>query len=295
MSVLGVNVDILAPKFDFSGHMTNINDVTSALAPPLVGDAVAAPGVSSAFECAFSRDMQAITRLSAVPRSQLLPTSQRHRKPLHFTPLSKMFGDDVMLTVDGQGHVQVMLLERSSEKLAQIASTLLNNSQLITDFRSTAHARDVHHFVRGNVHDALSDARALSLLSDSASVDGVNVSIHRHFSDVTGSDAQQLRHVDFRLQSSHTVFNIRYGTTLAHERERALRHAAARAEEAAWLIERELALSQKLSMYSWSQAQRQQLLTTGRLSSVKTTFYRDIQSYPALADDPKNIRFLPGR
>ena len=281
-------MDILAPSLDFAGYIRSTGSPTPSTGSPQLVDALAAPAISSAFECAFTRDMEALTRVSTVPRSQLLPNPQLRRS--HFKPLTKIFGDDVILSVGGDAQVRVTLLENPSERLAQLATTLLNNSYVVTDFRSSVHARDLHYFTRDNVHDATADARALAMLSDVVTVEGVNVSIHRHF-----SDSQQLRHVDFRLQSAHTVFNIRYGTSVQQERERALRHAAARAEDAAWLIERELAQSNKLSMYSWSPAQRQQLITTGKISSVKTTFYRDIQSFPALADDPKNIRFLPGR
>lgn len=289
LSLLGISLDNVAPSLDFSGKVRSTSGMPESALSSRV-NSLAAPRISSAFECAFSRDMDAISRVSTVPRSQLLPEPRHTHSPTHFKPLSKIFGDDVILSVSDDGQVRVTLLENPSERLAQLASTLLNNSHLVTDIYSTVHARDLHYFVRADVHDAASDARALSMLTDSATVEGVNVSIHRHL-----SDAQQLRHVDIRLQSAHTVFNIRYGSTVQHERHRALRHAAARAEDAAWLIERELAQSNKLSMYSWSPAQRQQLITTGRISSMKTTFFRDIHSFPALSDDPKNVRFLPGR
>ena len=97
------------------------------------------------------------------------------------------------------------------------------------------------------------------------------------------------------VHNAHTALSVRYGSSPAHERERILRHARLRAAESAWVVERELAQSGKRSVNAWSRQQRDELLSRGYVAGMRAVFLRDAggEVPDELADDPKNIRFVP--
>jgi len=75
-----------------------------------------------------------------------------------------VFGPGVLLSVaaaeDAEGgevreRVMVTLLESASESLATLATVLLNGSTLIRPRLTTAHGRDVLHFVRDDFDDVV--------------------------------------------------------------------------------------------------------------------------------------------
>ena len=302
---LGYDVNSLIPSVDFNGHINAAqrhsrrrSSSSSSSSSSRDGSSVnALMPVVSAFECAFNRDINAVTTVSTVPKSKIT-LSQPELSIKSFEAIPALLGRDVVLTSLDGGKVEVSFLENPDEQLALLAATVLNNSRLV-DVQFTVHGRDVHYFVKENLQDAINDAKTLSLTLDATVIGNVNVTLHRIDDDDDGdaaaAGAGRAPLVDVRLHGEHSVFNVRYGTSAPLERERVLRHAMERAVDAAWLIERELAQSNKQSMYAWTQQQQQQLISTGRVANVRTAFYRDVSKYPQLADDPRNIRFIPIR
>ena len=63
--------------------------------------------------------------------------------------------------------------------------------------------------------------------------------------------------------------------------------------DGAWIIERELVQSGKLSVNSWSKSQREELLSKGQVAGMQARYIRNISEFPELADDPRNIKFTP--
>jgi len=154
----------------------------------------------------------------------------------------------------------------------------------------TIHGRDVHHFVKPSLEQAIDDIRALQLSANSLSVtiEGVNVTVHAHH----GDDSDTIKFFDVHLHNDYTAVSIRYGTTVARERERIMRHAKVRAVEAAWVVERELVQSGKRSINAWTQLQRDELLSKGSVGGMRAVYLRDVVGFPELAGDPKNMRFV---
>ena len=226
--------------------------------------------------------------ISTVPRSQITVRPRKDQATQTLEPLKPVLGDDILLSRD-QGRVNVDFLERPDENMALLASTLLNSSEVL-DTHFTIHGRDVHYFVKGTLDEAQNDAKVLALKPSGDVVGGVNVTIHRHH-----QSPEVMLHADYRLHGKHTVFNVRYGTTVEEERDRVLMHAVERAIEKAWQVERELVQSNKQSINTWTQAQKEELFSKGVVSNVRAVVMRDISKYPELADDPKNIRFMPER
>ena len=274
---LGYDLRALIPSVTFMGDINRQTGNEPEHVMPVV----------SAFECAFNRDTDSISAISTVPQSKIT-VSQSGLSIKSFEPIRALLGRDVMLSAK-DSKVYVDFLEDPDPQLASLASTLLNNSEIV-DTQFTIHGRDVHYFVKPTLEQAQNDARTLGLKPEGDVIGNVNVTIHRHH-----QTPEVMLYADYRLHGAHSVFNVRYGTTVDNERERVLGHAMERAIETAWLIERELAQSNKQSMYAWTEPQKEQLRSTGSVQNVRTRFFRDVFTYPELADDPKNIKFVPVR
>lgn len=241
--------------------------------------------VTTAFECAFSRTMARFLRLSAVPQSQIVASDDRqseHRLSLSLIP--QIFGRGVVLSVKN-GKVIVSILESADEAVALVATTLLNNSDAV-GLHFTIHARDTHFFVKEQLDKASDDIKELSLQRE-ATIHGLEISVHTHH-----DSPKVVKYIDVRLHRNHTAVNLRYGVTVALEREQILRRALLRATESAWVIERELVQSDKLTLNSWSKLEREELLSKGSVSGMRPEYIRSVLDHPELADDPRNIRFV---
>lgn len=244
--------------------------------------------VMTAFDCTFSRTMARFQRLSAVPQSQIVATDDTHCDGCQsLSLLPQVFGRGVILS-NRDGKVSVNVIESANEKLALLATTLLNNSDAV-GLRFTVHGRDMHYFVKKQLEQATEDIKELSLQREST-ISGLTVSIHTHH-DLPNI----VRFVDIHLLRNHTAVNLRYGTTAEQERERIMHHALLRATEGAWVIERELVQSSKLSINSWSKMEREELLSKGSVSGMTAEYIRSVLEFPELADDPRNVRFLSSR
>jgi hypothetical protein len=273
---MGYRLDTLLPLVNFEGEIHEApasNDLQMMSA-------------TSAFECAFYRDMDNFVDISTIPKSKIAPQGKLKDKSNLFSPFDYIFGEGIVLS-SVKGRVMVSVLDSANERLANLATTLLNNSFAI-DLHFTKHGKDYHYFVKENLQDAVQNVQELSLRPEDV-VEGINISVHRFH-----ESPEVMKHVDVKLHSTHTVLNLRYGTSVAHERSRILKHARERAIELAWAVERELVQSNKQTVNEWTKQQAAELLSQGRVQGVRAEYIRDIRSHPELADDPKNIRFVPG-
>lgn len=247
--------------------------------------------VMTSFDCTFTRTLAGFRRLSAIPQSQIVATDNDDNECNNgcqsLSLLPQVFGRGVVLS-NRDGKVSVSVVESANEKLALLATTLLNNSDAV-GLRFTVHGRDMHYFVKRQLEQATEDINELSLQREST-IHGLTVSIHTHH-DIPNV----VRFVDIHLVRNHTAVNLRYGTTVAQERDRILHHALLRATEGAWVIERELVQSGKLLINSWSKMEREELLSRGSVSGMRAEYIRSLLEFPELADDPRNVRFVSSR
>ena len=275
---MGYDLHSLIPDVTFTGDIhSDVSDVTTI--PRLMP-------VTSAFECAFQRDMRNFEELSTVPRSKVTTNPAVDTVSDSLSALSYVFGQGVLLSVD-RGRVVVDVLDSANEILGILASTLLNNSEVV-NLHYTVRGRDVHYFVKQTVEQAAEDVRELTLREDSVTIQGINVTIHRHH-----ESPEVMKYADIRVHGNHTVLNVRYGTTVSQETQRVLAHAKDRAVRNAWLLELDHAHSNKQTINSWTRKQREELQQNGFIAGYHGEYIRDVTRYPSLADDPKNIRFVP--
>ncbi len=274
LKAVGYDIDSLVPEVSFSGDIRPTPDPHTPLMP-----------VTSAFECAFNRDMYNFMKISTVPRSRVAHAQDREKIVRSFRPFAFIFGEGVVLSTM-EGKVMVEVLDSASEKLALLATTLLNNSEVV-DLHFSIHGRDAHFFTKAQLSQAVEDVRELSLRTEDT-IEGVNVTVHRYH-----ETSEIMKYVDIRLHSNHTVLNLRYGTTVAHEYDRVLHHAKQRAIENAWKIEKELAETGQESIHQWNKKQKEELLEKGVVSDMEARYLRSVSRHPELADDAKNIKFVP--
>ena len=276
MDALGYDINSLIPSVQFDGQLQ------STASPPPHQDRLIP--VTSAFECAFRRDMHNFVELSTVPRSKVT-TSGDEAIIRSFSPFRYIFGEGVVLSV-AEGRVVVDVLDSADQVLAALATVLLNNTHVV-DAHMTLHGRDVHYFVKESLAQAVEDVRTLSLRENQV-VHGLNITVHRHH-----LTPDVMRYVDIRLHGNHTVLNVRYGSNSVEEWARVMDHAKERALEAAWKMEQSRVQAGMYTATNWSKRQRSLLLSKGVVPGMVGQYIRDVFIYPQLADDPKNVIFVP--
>ena len=279
---LGIDLDSLIPTVSFSGQIrpTSKRDNRNPLMPAM-----------SAFECAFQRDATNFAKFTTVPRSKV-SVEEKAKTIKSFKPFSTIFGDGVVLSMVNK-LVIVNVLDNVNDASSLLATVLFNQSEWV-DVHFTIRGRDLHFFVRKEVEKAEEDITALNLKHGTIIGNGINVTIHRYLNRHRKSAINQAgNYIDIRLHNNNTVLNIRYGTTRWKERERLLRHASERAVDHAWQLEKQFVQRKEHTLNSWTDAEKEQLLKTGSVPGYQAMYIRDITHYPMLADDPKNILFLP--
>ena len=272
LTALGYDIQSIAPDVSYTG---DLNPKAADTNHQLLGS-------SSAFECTFRRDMHNLLMMSAVPRSKVTPL--HHLPKETASPLEPIFGAGVTVSnVDGKALVNIA--DIAAEWARNLATVLLNNSNIV-DLSFTINGKDVHYFVRGDAAKADRDLRSLGIHSSLVTYEnGVNVSVHR-------VQHGRRSEVDVRIHSNHTIINVRYGTTLDHEKKRVLHHAFERAVRHAWLREKHLLQHSLPSPHKWSQSEVKELAESGEVAGFVGQYILTPDHYPELADDCNNIHFV---
>ena len=276
LTKMGYNFKGLIPALSFHGEFLTKPDDDAVDRAHLIP-------VTSAFHCAFKRDMERFLQMSTVPTSFVTGIVKDLDIGGSFAPFRYLFGPGIVVSLAVGGRVSVNVLDSAREELVLLASVLLNNS-IAVGLQFTVHGRDIHHFIKPSIEQAQEDIKALSLRPE-GTVQGLNVTYHRIPPD-------NVRYIDIRLHSNYTLVNLRYGTTLEAERDRILHHAKQRAIDGAWEIEREIVQSRRLRMNVWTKQQEEELVSKGKVEGMTGEYVLDVDEFVELADSPKNIRFV---
>ena len=237
---------------------------------------------SSSFECTFRRDMRQLLTLSTVTRSKFTPVHYLPRETP--APLDPVLSTGITLsTVNGK--VMVHATDSASELATNLAMILLNGSEIV-DLPITLNGKDMNYFVRNDIGQASHDLRSLGIHSTLVTYEnGVIVYVHRL---VQGRQSA----VDVRISSKHSVINVRYGISVAHEKKRILQHAFLRAVSLAWQREKYFLLHSFPSSYNWSASESIEILARGSATGYKGQYILTAETYPELAGDCNNIRLV---
>ncbi|KAM7389478.1 hypothetical protein PAMP_023454 [Pampus punctatissimus] len=216
---------------------------------------------------------------------RLLNKERRRRKdkPGHwFGTSTPIIGRGVMLALK-EGRVVAGVSALASDDSRKVA-LVLNGAQYLEGTHYTQEGKDCHYFVK--VGSADSDLLALGLTNGRKSLEsGINVT-------VSGRSRRGVT-VEFAVPSF--VLSIRYGLAVDvvdEEKVRLLELARQRALAGAWAEEQQRARDGKGGSRLWTEGERQQLLTTGRVQGYDGYYVLPVEQYPELADSSNNIQFL---
>ncbi|XP_035524877.1 teneurin-2 [Morone saxatilis] len=216
---------------------------------------------------------------------RLLNKERRRRKdkPGHwFGTSTPIIGRGVMLALK-EGRVVAGVSALASDDSRKVA-LVLNGAQYLEGTHYTQDGKDCHYFVK--VGSADSDLLALGLTNGRKSLEsGINVT-------VSGRSRRGVT-VEFAVPS--LVLSVRYGLAvdvLDEEKVRLLELARQRALAGAWAKEQQRARDGKGGSRLWTEGERQQLLTTGRVQGYDGYYVLPVEQYPELADSSNNIQFL---
>ncbi|XP_048837963.1 teneurin-4 isoform X3 [Brienomyrus brachyistius] len=203
-----------------------------------------------------------------------------------FASTASIFGKGVKFAIrDGQ--VATDIISVASEDGRRLA-TILNKALYLRELHFTIDGVDTHYFIKPGSVEA--DLALLGMTSGRRTLEtGVNATVSQVNAVVGG---RTRRTTDIQLQHGALCLNVRYGSSLEEERARVLELARQRAVAQAWAQERQRLQDGEDSSRPWADAERQQLLSSGRVPGYDGYHVVSVEQYPELADSISNIHFL---
>ncbi|XP_071524011.1 teneurin-a-like [Panulirus ornatus] len=298
LSRLGYDLESLAPQLAWSYDtprpaLSLWQAFTRAPALPMRAaispytDQVTGVGCVSGLVLTLEESARTTGRLSTLMPTRLRHDFWPHNHKVEISTVPGPFGEGLLVSsVDGRA--MVTATDQANPIFRDVLTSVFNNS-LLLDITLTAHNIHVFYFVKENYWKATEDMTQLNRLGGE-----VNITIHEPSSSqpLTPTDEGSDKFVDVKLHSSFAVIHIRYGTTIQQEKKRLLRHAKKVAIRRAWAEERDRLSSGLPGTVEWSSSETEELLSRGAVSSYTARYLHPPETYPALLDDPTNIRFF---
>ena len=219
----------------------------------------------------------------------------RQGRRTRFSALSSIFGKGVKFAIR-DGMVSTEIIGVASEDSRRVAA-VLNGAVYLSDVHFTVDGRDTHYFTKagpleadlGVVGGAGGPGLALGQGGARVLENGVNVSVSQMSAVLAG---RTRRFADIQLQQAVLSFNVRYGATPDEERARILEIVRQRAVQGAWLKEQRRVQEGDGGSRAWTDGERRELLSEGRVSGYEGLYALPVEQHPELADSPHNIHFL---
>ncbi|XP_078241953.1 teneurin-2 isoform X8 [Pogona vitticeps] len=235
------------------------------------------------------RHNQAFMALEGQVISKRLHAYIREKAGHWFATATPIIGKGIMFAVK-EGRVTTGVSSITTEDSRKIAS-VLNNAYYLEKMHYSIEGKDTHYFVKIGSSDG--DLVTLAMTSGRKVLDsGVNVTVSQPTLLING---RTRRFTNIEFQYSTLLLNIRYGLTpdtLDEEKARVLDQARQRALGAAWAKEQQKARDGKEGSRLWTEGEKQQLLSTGRVQGYEGYYVLPVEQYPELADSSSNIQFL---
>uniref|UniRef100_A0A670JBG2 Teneurin-2 n=1 Tax=Podarcis muralis TaxID=64176 RepID=A0A670JBG2_PODMU len=235
------------------------------------------------------RHNQAFMALEGQVISKRLHANIREKAGHWFATTTPIIGKGIMFAVK-EGRVTTGVSSVTTEDSRKIAS-VLNNAYYLEKMHYSIEGKDTHYFVKIGSSDG--DLVTLAMTSGRKVLDsGVNVTVSQPTLLING---RTRRFTNIEFQYSTLLLNIRYGLTpdtLDEEKARVLDQARQRALGSAWAKEQQKARDGKEGSRLWTEGEKQQLLSTGRVQGYEGYYVLPVEQYPELADSSSNIQFL---
>uniref|UniRef100_A0A8C6QCF5 Teneurin transmembrane protein 2 n=1 Tax=Nannospalax galili TaxID=1026970 RepID=A0A8C6QCF5_NANGA len=235
------------------------------------------------------RHNQAFLALEGQVITKKLHASIREKAGHWFATTTPIIGKGIMFAIK-EGRVTTGVSSIASEDSRKVAS-VLNNAYYLDKMHYSIEGKDTHYFVKIGAADG--DLVTLGTTIGRKVLDsGVNVTVSQPTLLVNG---RTRRFTNIEFQYSTLLLSIRYGLTpdtLDEEKARVLDQARQRALGTAWAKEQQKARDGREGSRLWTEGEKQQLLSTGRVQGYEGYYVLPVEQYPELADSSSNIQFL---
>ncbi|XP_003801946.1 teneurin-1 isoform X3 [Otolemur garnettii] len=207
-------------------------------------------------------------------------------KQPRFAAVPSVFGKGIKFAIK-DGLVTADIIGVANEDSRRLAA-ILNNAYYLENLHFTIDGRDTHYFIKlGSLEEDLvliGNTGGRRILEN-----GVNVTVSQMTSVLNG---RTRRFADIQLQHGALCFNIRYGTTVEEEKNHVLEIARQRAVTQAWTKEQRRLQEGEEGIRAWTEGEKQQLLSTGRVQGYDGYFVLSVEQYLELSDSANNIHFM---
>ncbi|OBS71102.1 hypothetical protein A6R68_00356, partial [Neotoma lepida] len=207
-------------------------------------------------------------------------------KQPRFAAVPSVFGKGIKFAIK-EGIVTADIIGVANEDSRRLAA-ILNNAHYLENLHFTIEGRDTHYFIKlGSLEEDLvliGNTGGRRILEN-----GVNVTVSQMTSVLNG---RTRRFADIQLQHGALCFNIRYGTTVEEEKNHVLEMARQRAVAQAWTQEQRRLQEGEEGIRAWTEGEKQQLLSTGRVQGYDGYFVLSVEQYLELSDSANNIHFM---
>ncbi|XP_064157702.1 teneurin-4 [Anguilla rostrata] len=239
-------------------------------------------------QCEVQRQLKAFVKLERF--SQVYQASSagcpQSEGPILFATAGSIFGKGVKLAIR-DGLVSTDIISVASEDGRRMAA-VLNGALYLQDLHYTVGEVDTHYFVKPGPAEA--DLALVGMTSGRRTLEtGTNVTVTQ-VNAVVGGRTRRI--TDITLQHGQLCLNARYGSSVDEEKARVLELARQRAVGRAWTRERQRLRDGEEGSRSWTDGEKQQLLSSGRVQGYDGYFLVSVDQYPELSDSVNNIHFM---
>lgn len=230
------------------------------------------------------RKMSDAKSLSSPPRSAL-KTDVMDLAPKKIGAASDPpFGKGILVSRTPQGQAIVSSVPAANAIYRDVYTSVFNRSSMLP-FTFVVHSaqQDAFYFVKEENWRANEDKQQLKRMQGQ-----VNSTFH----DIPRENGSGNNYLDVKIHGANAVINLRYGTTAEKEKQRLLHHARLAAVRKAWHREKEIVRNGFTGSVEWSASEMDEIQKQGFATNYEGEYVHDIQTYPELAEDPFNIRFI---
>ncbi|XP_061733975.1 teneurin-4 isoform X5 [Nerophis ophidion] len=239
-------------------------------------------------QCEVQRQLKAFVKLERFGQIYSAKSAGCPQAPYRtlFASVGSIFGKGVKLAVR-DGRVSTDIVSLANEDGRRMAA-ILHDALYLQSLRFTIGGVDTHYFVKlGSVE---ADLGLVGMAVGRRTLDnGVNVTVSQVNAVLNG---RTRRITDIQLQHGALCFNTRYGAGVDEEKARVLELARQRAVAQAWARERQRLRDGEEGSRAWTEAEKQQLLGSGKVQGYDGFYVLAAEQYPQLADSVNNIHFL---
>lgn len=239
-------------------------------------------------QCELQKQLRNFISLDQLPMTPKYSDGrcvERTKQP-RFAAVPSVFGKGIKFAIK-DGLVTAAVIGVANEDSRRIAA-VLNNAHYLEDLHFTIDGQDTHYFIKlGSLEEDLTligNTGGRRILEN-----GVNVTVSQMTSVVSG---RTRRFADIQLQHGSLCFNVRYGTTVEEEKNHVLELARERAVAQAWTKEQKRLQEGEEGIRAWTEGEKQQLLSTGKVQGYDGYFVLSVEQYLELSDSANNIHFM---